>query len=77
MTNITKYNLEINSLLFNFINNEVIPGTDIKEEHFWNNFSQAVHELEPINKNLIKKRLTIGIKKKKVKILIKLNIQPF
>ena len=56
MTNITKNNLEINSLLFNFINNEVIPGTDIKEEHFWNNFSQAVHELEPINKNLIKKR---------------------
>ena len=28
----------------------------IKSEDFWNNFEKVVHELAPINKNLIEKR---------------------
>ena len=44
------------STLFEFVNNEVIPGTDIKSEEFWDRFSKAVHILAPINKNLIEKR---------------------
>ena len=48
--------LKISSKLFDFINNEVIPGTNIKSEEFWESFAIAVDELAPINKSLIKKR---------------------
>ena len=55
--NITDKNgLKISTRLFDFINNEVIPGTGINSDKFWNSFGEAVHELAPINKNLIKKR---------------------
>ena len=56
MNIIEKNGLKINSLLFEFINNEVIPGTNINIEDFWNNFEKVVHELAPINKTLIEKR---------------------
>jgi malate synthase len=56
MNIIEKNGLKINSLLFEFINNEVIPGTNINTEDFWNNFEKIVHELTPINKQLIEKR---------------------
>ena len=56
MNIIEKNGLKINSLLFEFINNEVIPGTNINTEDFWNNFEKVVHELAPINKTLIEKR---------------------
>ena len=53
------HGLKINSLLYNFINNEVIPGTEVKSEDFWKNFSLEVHELAPQNQSLIKKREVI------------------
>ena len=56
MSLIDKNGLKISSKLFDFINNEAIPGTGIKIEEFWNNFEKTVHELAPINKNLIEKR---------------------
>ena len=51
-----KNGLKISSKLFDFINNEVIPGTNIKTNEFWNDFSKTVHELAPLNKSLIQKR---------------------
>ena len=51
-----KNGLKISTILFNFINNEAIPGTEIKPDTFWDNFEKAVHELAPLNKNLIIKR---------------------
>jgi malate synthase len=56
MTKINKKNLKISTTLFEFINNEVIPGTDIDVEKFWDGFDSAVHELAAINKKLISKR---------------------
>ncbi len=56
MSVIDKNGLKISSILFDFINNEAIPGTNIKSEDFWNKFEKVVHELAPINKNLLKKR---------------------
>ena len=53
---ISKNDLKINQTLFNFINEEVLPGTDIKKGDFWSRFAKAVHELAPINKKLIEKR---------------------
>ena len=54
-----KNGLKISSNLFNFINNEVLPGTDILPDKFWDGFEKAVHELSPINKDLILKRTDI------------------
>ena len=59
MNYINKNDLKINSTLFEFINKEAIPGLDIKSEDFWKNFGKVVHELDPINKSLIKKREAI------------------
>ena len=59
MSLIDKNGLKISSKLFDFINNEAIPGTGIKIEEFWSNFEKTVHELAPINKNLIEKRENI------------------
>ena len=51
-----KNGLKISTILFNFINSEVLSGTEIKPDDFWDNFEKAVHELAPLNKNLILKR---------------------
>ena len=51
-----KNGLKINTKLLDFVNNEIIPGTDIKSEEFWTNFGKIVHELAPLNKKLIQKR---------------------
>ena len=59
MEKLKKGNLEVSSALFDFINQEVIPGTDIIVEEFWEKFDLAIHELAPINKALIEKRETI------------------
>ena len=53
---INKNELKINKTLFDFINEEVLPGTDVDSDEFWNKFAKVVHELSPINKKLIKKR---------------------
>ena len=51
-----KNGLKINTKLFNFVNDEIIPGTNFKSDEFWANFGKIVHELAPINKKLIQKR---------------------
>ena len=56
---IKKGNLTIDSILLEFVNQEVIPGTDVNAEDFWKKFDFAVHELAPVNKALIKKRENI------------------
>ena len=53
---ITINDLKINQTLYDFINKEVLPGTDINQENFWKDFSKVVHELSPINKSLLEKR---------------------
>ena len=56
MSKINKNGLEISSEIFDFINNKAIPGTNIDIENFWQKFSDVVHELAPVNKELIQKR---------------------
>jgi len=51
-----KNGLKINTKLLDFVNNEIIPGTNIKSEEFWTSFGKIVHELAPFNKKLIQKR---------------------
>ena len=77
MNTINKNGLKINSKFLEFINNEVIPGTKINPDKFWDGFEKAVNELAPANKSLIDKReiiqkkLIYGTKIMLEKILIK------
>ena len=56
MTKIKKRNLTVSSVLLEFINKEIIPGTDLNVEDFWIKFDSVIHELAPINKALLEKR---------------------
>tara|TARA_B100001029_G_scaffold176796_1_gene180335 strand:+ start:1711 stop:3885 length:2175 start_codon:yes stop_codon:yes gene_type:complete len=49
-------NLSVSIKLFNFINKELLPGTKIKKEFFWNGFDKFLHELTPKNKELLEIR---------------------
>ena len=49
-------NLSISEKLLNFVNKELLPGTKIKKEIFWNGFDKFVHELSPKNKKLLENR---------------------
>ena len=59
MSLVDKNGLKVNSELVDFINNEAIPGTGVEPDDFWSKFENVVHELTPINKDLLKKRKTI------------------
>ena len=50
---IKKYDLSIDKNLYNFINLEVLPDTNINKENFWKGFSNLVSNFDPINKKLL------------------------
>ena len=56
---ISKFELNIDTNLYNFVNLEVLPGTNINKDFFWKGFSELVNELAPINKTLLEKRKNI------------------
>ncbi len=49
-------NLSVSEKLLNFVNDELLPGTKIKKEFFWDGFDSYVHELAPKNKKLLEIR---------------------
>ena len=48
--------LQVAKNLFDFVNNEAIPGTGVDADKFWAEFDKIVHELAPRNKELLAKR---------------------
>ena len=50
------YNLKISKKILEFVNNELLIGTEVSPDNFWKGFDDVVHELAPINKELIKTR---------------------
>jgi len=46
-------NLSVSNKLLDFVNNELLKGTKISSEKFWQGFDKAVHELAPRNKELL------------------------
>ena len=56
-------NLSISEDLYNFVNKEALPETDITKEKFWEGLSKVSHELTTKNKELLKirKRLQMDI----------------
>ncbi len=48
--------LEVASELYRFITDEAIPGTGIDAREFWTGIDALIHELAPVNRQLIAKR---------------------
>ena len=49
-------NLSVSEKLLNFVNEELLPGTKIKKELFWDGFDRYIHELAPKNRKLLEIR---------------------
>ncbi|NMD69888.1 malate synthase G [Bacillus sp. DNRA2] len=56
----TKYleigSLKVASVLYDFVNKEVLPGTGVEEGSFWAGFEALINELAPENKALLARR---------------------
>ena len=48
--------LQVAEVLYNFVNQQVIPGTGVTEEQFWSGLDAIVHDLAPENRALLAKR---------------------
>ncbi|WP_409305086.1 malate synthase G [Peribacillus sp. SCS-155] len=49
-------NLQVARELYDFINSEALPGSEVDREQFWTGFEKLIHDLTPINKELLEKR---------------------
>ncbi|GHH98976.1 malate synthase G [Neobacillus kokaensis] len=49
-------NLQVAEVLYQFINNEALPGTELNQEKFWYDFEKVVEELASKNKHLLAQR---------------------
>jgi malate synthase len=46
-------NLQVAKELYEFINSEVLPGSNVDQQDFWSGFGQLVQDLAPKNKELL------------------------
>ena len=56
MKKISINDLTVDESLYNFLNDEALPGTGLDKSQFWNGFSKIVNDLAPENQTLLKKR---------------------
>jgi malate synthase len=49
-------NLQVATELYDFVNEQAIPGTGVDAERFWAEFAVLIHDLAPKNKALLAKR---------------------
>src|SRR5215211_9146365 len=52
-------NLRVARVLYDFINNEALPGTDIDPDSFWAGVDKVVTDLGPRNQELLARRDTL------------------
>jgi malate synthase len=48
--------LKVDKALYDFINDEALPGTGIAPETFWSSFDSLIHDLSPRNRTLLATR---------------------
>ncbi len=46
-------NIQVAAELYNFINDEALPGTGVDQDHFWASVDSLVNELGPRNAELL------------------------
>ena len=76
-------NLQVAEELYSFVNEQILPGTTIAVDTFWDGFAKIITDLSPKNNALLLKRMSLQqqspltIKRTKPKILILLTIKSF
>ncbi|MEY8753734.1 malate synthase G [Peribacillus frigoritolerans] len=55
-------NLQVAPVLFEFINKDGLPGSELNQEQFWVDFEKLVHDMSPKNKKLLARRDEIQTK---------------
>src|SRR5579864_4621335 len=55
-TTVSVNGLEVDQALYDFVNNEAMPGSGIRAADFWNGFASLVRALAPRNAELLRKR---------------------
>ena len=53
---VTVGNLRVAQVLYDFVNNEALPGTDIDPDSFWAGVDKVVTDLAPQNRDLLARR---------------------
>ena len=53
---VTVGNLRVAQVLYDFVNNEALPGTDIDPDSFWAGVDKVVADLTPKNQDLLARR---------------------
>tara|TARA_B100000029_G_scaffold485896_1_gene539701 strand:- start:20778 stop:22925 length:2148 start_codon:yes stop_codon:yes gene_type:complete len=73
------HSLSVSKLLYDFINKEAIPGTEINENKFWKGFDRVVNELTKKNKKILqyRARLQMDINRWHLDNNSKLNISEY
>ena len=56
MSRVERFGLQIDKDLYNFLESEALPGTDITADQFWHGWATIVHDLGPRNRTLLAKR---------------------
>jgi malate synthase len=56
---LTVGNLQVAKSLYDFINNEALPGTEVDQDAFWSGLNDLLGDLAPRNRDLLAKRETI------------------
>ncbi len=50
------HDLSVSNVLLNFVNNELLPGTNISKNRFWRGLSKTLHNLSSRNKKILETR---------------------
>ncbi|KLO64054.1 malate synthase [Dermacoccus sp. PE3] len=50
------HGLQVATVLYDFINDQVLPGTDVDQETYWKGFAEVIADLGPKNKALLAER---------------------
>ncbi|MFK8034041.1 MAG: malate synthase G, partial [Hyphomicrobiales bacterium] len=53
---VTSHELQIDEQLYNFIEQQALPGSGVDSANFWQGLSALIHNLGPKNKALLAKR---------------------
>ena len=53
---INQYGLQVAKPLYDFIEQEALPGTELDSASFWKGFSALAHDLAPRNRELLAQR---------------------
>ncbi|RVU86601.1 malate synthase G [Leucothrix sargassi] len=56
MQTIQKNGLTVAQVLYDLINEDILPGTPVSEDYFWLAFEKIINDLSPINQQLLEKR---------------------